>query len=589
MLATLLKKGGNMSVLRPISEIRLYKCPALSPTYRDSYYFKGADADARKRAQEAFFNGLNAKTLSESQVTRISNNQVKVPYPVAELREYNYMAIVNQTYDETTGDDPSDRIYYCFIMNVEYVSNMCTLITFKVDVIQTYICDAYIRESFVERCHADSDNMFEHRELEPFTVSNYTCDDTLYREVDFYCVIGLVQGTHIDWDGDGTNEYDVPASVYRFGLDNTNTEQIVPVAGAYYIFRLNSSLYPSDYVAWTRLMTSIQSQTDSVFDYFMIPKEAFIRPFSSVVNHMIPEVLFGTAYEDWDIKNIIPTASSALSGYTPVNKKLYNYPFTMIRVISSSGNHIDLKSEEFNALIDDDPQTTDVECRLEGGWFGGGALTLYPKNYENNANDANRNYALPLTGFPVCPYKTNYYKAFMENKFGAEATQSAISSVASLIGVGLASAVAPPLVPIMGIHAAGTVLNSFGTGIGDKIEASKKPNQMLNNNNSPNTSLHNNKFGYIAQRLSLSKPEAEVMDNYFTMFGYSLNKTINVRDYMENSKRSKFFYIKTMGFNVQGNMPCAYKTEFDDIFNNGITFWKTTATVGEYSQNDITP
>lgn len=585
MLATLLKKGGNMSVLRPISEIRLYKCPALSPTYRDSYYFKGADADARKSAQEAFFNTLNAKTLNESQVTRISNNQVKVPYPVAELREYNYMAIVNQKYDETEGDDPSDRIYYCFIMNAEYVSNMCTLITFKVDVIQTYICDAYIRESFVERCHADSDNMFEHRELEPFTVSNYTVDETLFREVDFYAILGIVANTQLDLDNDGTEEYTVPASVFRFGFDNTTTEEVVPVDGSYYIFRLNSSITPNDYVAWTNFMRALQAKTDSVFDFFIAPKESFTRNFSSVIGNRIPEVLYGQAEDDWDIYSVIPTASDDISGYTPVNKKLYNYPFTMIKIIASSGGSIELKSEEFNSLEDDNPS---ANCRLEGGWFGGGALTLYPKKYEINDDVANRNYALPLTGFPVCPYKTDFYKQYMANKLGADVTQSSINAVASLVGVGLASVAAPALVPIMGIHAAGTVLNSFGTVIGDKIEASKKPNQMLNNNNSPNTSLHNNKFGYTAQRLSLSKPEAEVLDNYFTMFGYSLNKTINIRDYMENSKRSKFFYIKTMGFNVQGNMPCTYKTEFDDIFNNGITFWKTTATVGEYSHNDIT-
>ena len=569
----------------PISEIQLIKCPALSPTYRDSYYFKGVDASARRSAQTHFFDSLSPKTLSKSQVTRISNNQVKVPFPVEEIREYNYMCITNQKYDETTGDEPTDRRFYCFIMNVEYVSKMCTLITFKVDVIQTYICDAGIKESFVERCHADSDNLFEHRELEPFSVSNYTVDETLFREVDFYAVIGVVAGVMVDTDGDGTAEYTVPSSVYRFGIDNTTTEQVVPVGGSYFIFRLNSSVYPTDYAHWTAFMLSLSAHIDSIFDYFIVPKEAFTRNFNSVVNHRIPEVLYGQAEDDWDIINIIPTLSDNISGYTPDNKKLYNYPFCMLKIISANGGSLELKFEEFEGLDDNTPT---AKCRLEGGWFGGGALTLYPKKYEIDSDVANRNYALPLSGFPVCPYKTDYYKQYMANKFGADATQSSVNAVASLVTTGLLAVAAPALAPIAGAHAVGTILTNFGNVVGDKIEASKKPNQMLNNNNSPNTSLHNTKFGYIAQRISLSKPEAEVMDNYFTMFGYALNKIINVRTYMENSKRSKFFYIKTMGFNVQGNMPCDYKTEFDDIFNNGITFWKTTADVGDYSQNTIT-
>ena len=135
--------------------------------------------------------------------------------------------------------------------------------------------------------------------------------------------------------------------------------------------------------------------------------------------------------------------------------------------------------------------------------------------------------------------------------------------------------------------AGGSIIKNFGGIIADDLEASKKPNIVQNNNIDAESAISHNMFGFTAMRYSLSKAEAEEIDNYFTMFGYAYNKIMNVRDYLENSARPRFRYIKTAGFNVQGDFPANYKLKCDEVFNNGITFWETTATVGEYDNNDL--
>ena len=178
----------------PCSTLEFFKVPALSPNYRDTYYFNDATA------QYNFFHSTsNPKQLLYSQFTRVSNNQVKVPFPQTEMIEYNYMLIKNARGYET--DTPTGKSFYCFITNCEYVSDMCTLITFKVDVIQSYIVQATLNESFVERCHVFSDNRYEHREPEPFTVANYTVDKRVFKELELYVVLGLVSGTEITIGG----------------------------------------------------------------------------------------------------------------------------------------------------------------------------------------------------------------------------------------------------------------------------------------------------------------------------------------------------------------------------------------------------
>lgn len=560
---------------RPISEIQLIKCPALSPTYRDSYYFNDADV------QEAYFNSLSPKTLSESQVTRISNNQVKVPFPVEEIREYNYMRITNQKYDETEGDAPSDRHFYCFIMDAEYVSTMCTLITFKVDVIQTYIVDAGIRESFVERCHSLTDVMFENREAEPFSIENYTADAKMFYQPAFYCFVAITAGTKVAFvDNPADSDYrTTEPHTYTVGADNIEN---LYSGLEYFGFDLDATSSSGDALAFKRMIDNLVKDglIDALVDMFIVPKIAYMES-AGFLSHRVRDYVVGASNgSEWDVSSIKPLATSGVSGHPVDNKKLYNYPYCYLRVANVTGDYIDLKWEEFDA--------GNIKLQHYGSWYGGGAISTYPKDYEG-ISGANQNYRITLDGFPQCPYANDVYKQWKAQKLGSQVAGSAIGFLGGAVSSLGLTAINPVIGALSMARTIGSFISDGGSIVADAIESSKKPNQIMNYKATPENAISSKMFGLYAFRMSLSKHEAEQIDDYFTMFGYAVNKIMDVRTYLNNSARPRFKYIKTRNFNVQGNIPANYKLEFNEIFNNGITFWNTTATVGEYSNNTITP
>lgn len=541
----------------PLSIIEFYKAPALSPTYRDSYYFNDMTA------QESFFQGLPHKTLNNSQVTRISNNQVKVPYPSYEMLTYNYMMIQNaRTYDQN-----APKKFYCFITNVEYVSDLCSLITFEVDVIQTYIVSATIREAFVERCHTDTDNMFENREPEPFTVQNYTVDKQGVQTIHCKAVIGIVNG----------QQYEEFVGTPDVAVGGTYLSNGVFSGAEMKVYDLSSS---TDMARLEQIITSLKAFPESITSFFVVPSSAFNN---SQGTGTIYDALGG--HTDIQLTSFKPTSTTPLSGYVPKNKKLYNYPFTKLVVVASNGQEMELLFEEF-------PSGSEPKFRERGSWYGGGEAVLHPLNYSmvtsGQTDEENLSLGVSINDFPKCSWSGDSYKEWENQKLLGRMTDTALSGLGNVLtGVLISSTLSPTIGGLQLAHGIGNIISDISNTVSEGIEASKKPNKYFNSSQSSSLAIAQNKLGWYFLRVTLSKAEAEQIDNYFTMFGYAQNKIMNVRTYLDDSARPKFCYIKTKGFSVKGNIPSIYKDKFNAIFDNGITFWKTDATVGNYSGNIV--
>ena len=568
----------------PLSKITLYKIPALDNTYRDSYYFHDVTT------QSTFFNRQDhaPKTLSPKQVQRITNNQVKVPYPISDLRDYNYMSITNGTYGDT--EDPSDKTFYCFITNVEYVSDMCTLITYEVDVIQTFIpVEAYLREAFVERCHSDTDEMFDNRVPEPFDFNNYQGKDEVTHTSVFYVVIGISAGTEITLDG--TTNFDTEPCYIRFGRDG----RYIYSGSEFYIFNPANS---SDRTKLENLINKLvdDGHTEAISDFYAVPQDAYWENTGGKITSA-PDT--GTS-AIFDFHTIAPDSgvygSGTLDGgYVPTNNKLYSYPFCFCRILNNTGDYLDLKWEEFMTPLQ--VGANKYRGAVSGSWFGGGEACFIPLDYAYQSNDqpyllpaVNRNYALPLQGFPNCPVANNAYKDWASRNVESRTLSSVIGAVAGYAMAGALTVANPALGGL-------ATMARFGAGVSfvkntaeitaDAVKAGKMPNETGNKQTSPMVQISNGLFGFTAVRVSLEKETLKELDDYFTMYGYAYKKRMNIRTYLNNSKRAKFCYIRTSGFNVQGNIPTYYKNIINEIFNSGITFWKTDATVGDYSDNNI--
>ena len=82
--------------------------------------------------------------------------------------------------------------------------------------------------------------------------------------------------------------------------------------------------------------------------------------------------------------------------------------------------------------------------------------------------------------------------------------------------------------------------------------------------------------------MTVRNETAKVIDDYFTMYGYKVNslKIPNI------TGRSNWNYVKTLGANIEGDVPEEDLNEIKSLFNNGITLWHKPSTYLDYSQSN---
>ena len=82
--------------------------------------------------------------------------------------------------------------------------------------------------------------------------------------------------------------------------------------------------------------------------------------------------------------------------------------------------------------------------------------------------------------------------------------------------------------------------------------------------------------------MSIRSEYAKVIDNYFSMYGYKVNivKTPNL------TGRTNWNYVKTIGANIEGDIPETDLNEIKNMFNSGVTLWHNASTYLDYSQSN---
>ena len=82
--------------------------------------------------------------------------------------------------------------------------------------------------------------------------------------------------------------------------------------------------------------------------------------------------------------------------------------------------------------------------------------------------------------------------------------------------------------------------------------------------------------------MTVRNETAKIIDGYFDMFGYKVNtlKLPNI------TGRTNWNYVKTIGANIEGDIPEDHLNEIKTMFNNGVTLWHNTSTYLDYSQSN---
>ena len=202
------------------------------------------------------------------------------------------------------------------------------------------------------------------------------------------------------------------------------------------------------------------------------------------------------------------------------------------------------------------------------------AMRLVCKNY-NGLDGANNQ--IIYTAFPVPAINTPAYLNFWAtNKFswGFSLLKDSIT-----IGTGVAAIAAGDPTGMDYLSSGALSLAEKGANIGDLMNAP------------PNVASSGAGLSFVTKYLdpvfniyqcTLRYDAAKAVDDYFTRFGYATNtiKQPNI------SSRPAFNYVKTSNIHVSGSAPADTRRVFEEALDRGMTFWKSTAKFGDYSQNN---
>ena len=135
-----------MISITPQGQIYLCKTPLIND-YKNQLTF------ANKNAQLTYFNSTIQKTYDNYTYIK-KDNVIKVGENIDNLIQCNYLFYKNTGF--------TDKWYFCFITNMEYINENCTAITIETDVFQTWYFDIVYKPCFIEREHVNDDTIGIH-------------------------------------------------------------------------------------------------------------------------------------------------------------------------------------------------------------------------------------------------------------------------------------------------------------------------------------------------------------------------------------------------------------------------------------------
>lgn len=555
--------------ITPDTNIRLLKCP-LQLDNKNQITFSNATS------QYNYFSSLPYLEVEASYYQR-KDSSIYYPDIFDNLVEYNYCMYQNSNY--------SNKWYYAFITDMEYISDSCTRIEIETDVFQTWQHDLDYKQSFVVREHTNDDTIGE----------NLVEEDLNTGEVITAATIGDYTGYNITgaWIG-VLCDYDPEIDAQVTGC--------LPVTGATFSTRLYLFQYAvykdgiahgalMDFIHFIRYVTE-KKGADQIRDCFMIPNLAV-----DTTNLREVTISYNVQFH-WDINDTItwtnfkyftpntstmtsrvtsrpvPKPYGAFADYSPKNNKCYTWPYCFLRVTNNIGNVRDYRWEDFPDASPEFKTALTISVGMSG--------LLFPANYKGVTDNVDE--GIPLSKYPSVNWSADAYTNWLTQ----QGVNIPMNILGSLIGVGGSSANIISAQPQEKQYTKASVVGTLNNFAGEVINEIKNfhaaaiaPN-IGANTNTGDVAFASGYNGFLYQYMRIKKEQLIIVDNYFTMFGYKTNK-LKVPNI---NGRSNWNYVETREVNILADIPERDLETIKNMFNNGITLWHTTSHFLDYSQNN---
>lgn len=547
----------KVMAIQPDTDVYLLKCP-LESDQRNQLTF------STRTAQNNYFKSL-PKVLLENYSYQRKDNYIRVPQHIDDIIGYNYVMYQNKNY--------TNRWFYAFITNMEYVNDQCTNVYIKTDVYQTWGQDLTWKQCFIEREHVSDDTVGAHTLEEELPTGEYivnSFDEFGITNPNEFAVIVQVSDLPSDMSAAGTSRFKQAQKVYG-GLPNGCWLIVMPYSSMFTLYEsLNALIEWYDY----------DGRADAVIAMYVVPKALFPAQYQGLDydsddnKHGFTGWFIPASTTAYNIGTHSWTRNSTVDGYTPRNKRLLCYPYNYLLMTNNGGNDVEYRWEEFTS--------SSATFRLDAIVNQGCDQKLRPTNYKRTNGSGGYEWSLTGQKLPTLSWKSDYYlnwqaqngttAAVKQARRGAENFNSAdnvlefVGGLAEMVGSGLNGGY-------------GQIKNKFS---GAETRAETMPDTSKGNAASGDINFTLGKTCFTGYKMSVRAEVARVIDSYFDRFGYKVlaSKVPNF------NTRLNWNYIKLIECNVIADIPQGDLDEIKKIFYNGITLWHNPSTFMDYTQNN---
>ena len=517
-------------IIVPDSVVEFYHGVPLDNTYEHTVLFSDVSA------QNNYFHGninILSKRVNRNTYFRVERGVMRVEATAKELYNCNYLAFQNSSFAE--------KWFYAFVTNVEYVNNSTVDVSFELDVMQTYMFDYIPKESFVLREHVVNDTVGANLLSEPVEIGELTASSIV--QSPYFGRWDLLIG-HAFYE----NKESKPGGIFHNMLTG-----------------LDYGVIPVSTTTIDELKTFLKTVNDA-------DKQ------SSVVSMtIVPDAFIGDASDVVTKEDVIGKPTS-LHGYVPRNKKLLTYPYNSLVVHAGAESKV-YKFEQFN--------TNECDFTLAGCYNGNPEISITPKSYQTNPNAGsgishhgyNVNHQVVLSNFPMVGWAYDTFRSWLAQKGPSMALSSLIGATTAIAGVGASMMMGNPLPAMMGALAGA---GSISKNVMEYSTAEATQGTEVRGSSSGGVNTATGDYAVYYETLQMRPQYARIADDYLDKYGYNC-KELKVPN---RNSRPHWNYVKTAGFNCVGNVPQKYLKKICNIYDSGITFWKSPSEVGNYSLNN---
>lgn len=533
----------------------------LFPDYENTYYFTS------KTLQQSYFDSMSssALTFGRQSYQRYRKNAIQIQVKQSDVIDCNYMAFQNSSH--------SDKWFYAFIVETEYINENNTAIYYQIDEMQTWFFDYELQMCLVERQHSETDVAGDNIVSEKFDLGEYDENDrythAITQTIDYYIVIWATFDENLnDRYGATINGYFTPLYPIRF-------DSADPASVAVFLIQVAEA-----------------GKNDGILQICYMPK--FVFNTTSVVSTIAKH-------------NTNEEFGYGIDTYVPKNKKLYTYPYNYFHIVTP---HTDTSyAYEFFG-------GPNCAFRITGYPQANSSVMCVPADYKGTG-DYFENLA-QINSYPQLPFVIDTYKQFIaeynatkEQHKGRALIRTGLALATKGVSMALTTKKQDRIVEAnkgsesmttkeklargesakeaAAFGMAQASFNTASSGVSWFLDkAAEEKIEALNTVSVAGTTddlagFNNGYFNFIAKRLTIRAEKCRQIDQFFSLYGYAQNKLMIPKQMC----RLNWSYVKTYDCQIRYfNMPAISAEAIKNVYNSGIRFWRAGYAIGNYGNLD---